>query len=209
MTSEECKFRVVNSLISQLGNDGFRFADKDRVNPGDRKYNVGENIVAGVVTNAIYGIVFGPFSWSNSSSEDTLYKDLKSLSECGVIAGYKKHLGGSYLSAILDTSNLSDESIVGRLAIIYEHLIPFQKYSVGLNTIFSDGRFVECKTYLLFTEKYRSDHFILNLSKQCKYKKGLRCVYNHPVVIDFNGKKVFEKHKLFEKYSESNLNLMF
>lgn len=203
MIANEIKIECSNKLISHLGNDGFRFFDKTKTVPDDTKSNINKNIASSVIANALYGLVFGPFSLNIPSSEDTLYKDLNSLSSCGVVAGYKRRFGGSYLATIFDTSNLSDESIIGRFTIIYENLIPFQKYSIGLNTIFSDGRFVECKTYLLFAEKYRADNFILNISKQCKYSKGSSGVKNYPVVIDINNKKVFEKHRLFNKFNES------
>jgi hypothetical protein len=204
MISEEQKTNLVNKLILHLGNDGFRFIGENKTVPDDAKSNINKNIASSVIANALYGLVFGPFSLNIPSSEDTLYKDLNSLSACGVIAGYKKKFGSSYLAAIFDTSNLSDESIIGRFTIIYEHLIPFREYSIGLNTRFSDGRFVECKTYLLFTEKYRADNFILNISKQCKYSTALSVIKNYPVVIDINNKKVFEKHRLFNKFPESN-----
>jgi hypothetical protein len=204
MISEAIILDCSNKLISHLGNDGFRFIEKNKTVPNDAKSNINKNIASSVIANALYGLVFGPFSLNIPSSEDTLYKYLKSLSDCGVIAGYKNKFGGSYLAVIFDTSNLSDEAIIGRFTIIYENLIPFQEYSIGLNTILSDGRFVECKTYMLFTEKYRADNFILNISKQCKYSKGLSGVKNYPIVIDINNKKVFEKHRLFNKFSESN-----
>lgn len=209
MISDEIKFECSNKLISHLGNDGFRFIEKNKTVLDDTKSNINKNIASSVIANALNGFVFGQFSFNIQSSEDTLYKDLNSLSDCGVVAGYKKHFGGSYLASIIDTSNLSDESLIGRFTIIYEHLIPFQKYSIGLNTIFSDGRFVECKTYLLFTEKYKAEHFILNISKQCKYKKGLRGVNNYPVVIDIHNKKVFDKSRIFDKFSETNLSYIF
>lgn len=204
MMSDEIKLECSNKLISHLGNDGFRFIEKNKTVSDDTKSNINKNIASSVIANALYGLVFGPFSLNIPSSEDTLYKDLSSLSACGVVAGYKKKFGGSYLATIFDTSNLSDESIIGRFTIIYENLIPFQEYSIGLNSRFADGRFVQCKTYLLFTEKYRADNFIFNISKQCKYSKGFSGVKNHPVVVDLNNKKVFEKHHLFNKFPESN-----
>jgi hypothetical protein len=204
MISEATILDCSNKLILHLGNDGFRFIGQNNNFPDDTKSNKNKNIASSVVANALFGLVFGPFSWNITSSEDTLYKDLKSLSDCGVIAGYKKSFGVSYLATIFDTSNLSDESIIGRFAIIHENIIPFQKYSIGINSIFSDGRIVQCKTYLLFTEKYRSDNFILNISKQCKYTKHFSGAGNFPVVIDLYNKKVFEKNHLFNKFSESN-----
>lgn len=204
MISDEIKLDCSNKLISHLEKDEFRFIEKNKTVPNDTKSNINKNFAAGVISNALYGMVFGAFSFNIQASEDTLYNDLNSLSACGVVAGYKKKFGGSYLAAIFDTSNLSDESIIGRFTIIYEHLIPFKEYSIGLNSRFSDGRFVHCKTYLLFTEKYRADNFILNISKQCKYSKGLSGVKNHPVVVDLNNKKVFEKHHFFNKFPESD-----
>lgn len=92
---------------------------------------------------------------------------------------------------------------------MYDKLISFQKYSIGVNNILSDGRPVNCKTYLVFTEKYRANHFILNVSKQCKYKKAFRAVGIFPIVVDAFDKKVFEKSKLFDKFSESNQYSIF
>ena len=126
MMSDEIKLECSNKLISHLGNYGFRFIEKNKTVSDDTKSNINKNIASSVIANALYGLVFGPFSLNIPSSEDTLYKDLSSLSACGVVAGYKKKFGGSYLATIFDTSNLSDESIIGRFTIIYENLIPFQ-----------------------------------------------------------------------------------
>jgi hypothetical protein len=209
MISEEQKTNLVNKLILHLGNDGFRFINENNIIPTACKSNDKQNTVASLAINALNGIVYGPFSWSYSSSDETLKYDLNQLSSCGVVSGYKKEYAMVYISTILDTSTLSDETIIGRISIIYEKLISFQKYSVGVNNIFGDTRLVSCKTYFIFNEAYRAQNFILNISKQCKYKKGLRGVNIFPVVIDIYNKKVFEKHLFFNKFNESNLYNIF
>lgn len=97
MISEDYKICLINKLILHLGNDGFRFLNENNLIANETNSNKNKNIVSGIVVNALLGIVYGPFSWSSPSTDDTLHYDLKSLSECGAISGFKKQLGFVYI----------------------------------------------------------------------------------------------------------------
>jgi hypothetical protein len=98
-----------------------------------------------------------------SHNKETLTGDFKRLQKYCDLIGIKDSFGSCLLRTAIVADEISDEALVGRLAIIHEQASNFQKYTanpMGTRRIFgSGGMSVRCLVFLIFSSHKRAREF--------------------------------------------------
>jgi hypothetical protein len=127
--------------------------------------------------------------------KEKMVEDLKRLqSHCDLI-GIKDSYGSCLLRTAISADETSDESLVGRLAMIHEQAQKFQKYAADLNPLkarpwvkkvmgLPEGGRVWCRVFLTFSTHKRAKEFLERHISKCKHGGFWKHTHTHPYVVD-------------------------
>ena len=149
-------------------------------------------------TVGVMGAVMGMntrvfFGNSNSAQlsqneKDALAKDLTELQNHCDFAGIKLDNGPANLRLAIDADNLSDESLIGRSAIIHQRTHDFLKYT---SYVMYDTKYgASTHLMIVFSSHKRVEEFWKKYANKCHHKSFLKKVYTRTWVVDLENKEI-------------------
>lgn len=127
--------------------------------------------------------------------KEALVEDLKRLHNHCDLIGIKDSNGPCSLRLAISADEFSDESLVGRLAMIHEQAQKFQNYAADLNPLKArpwvkkvmgvpEGGHVWCHVFLTFSTHKRAKEFLERHIAKCKHGGFWKHTHTHPYVVD-------------------------
>jgi hypothetical protein len=146
---------------------------------------------------AAAGMAFGLLGSLSSGymdkvDKEVLKKDLQRLYDYCDLAGIHLSSGNVVLRLVMDGDNLSNETIVGRFAMIHERAYDFRKYAMTfLRSVVSDGKLSTYAIVLMaFSSHKRTKDFINGYADKCKHTAFWKKVRTQAWVIDLEDEEI-------------------
>jgi hypothetical protein len=125
-------------------------------------------------------------------NNEALFEDLRRLQNHCDLIGIKDSYGSCLLRTLISADDITDESLVGRLAIIHEQSQNFQKYTMTvlrvrpwLRKILGGPKLsVKCLVFLAFSNHKRAMEFSENHLVKCKHRAVWKHLFTYPYVVD-------------------------
>ena len=185
--------------------DGYSLFSDEGSFEKPQEMSIGKQLIVRTMMQVAVGyLAFQNSGFYKQHDNIALMEDLKRLQKHCDLIGLKDCYGQCHLRVIIFADDISDESLVGRSAIIHEQAHNFQKYSMTLmKTRFREIKYgVVCYVYLTFSTHKRAREFFENHITKCKHTAFWKKIRTRPCVVDLED-EVIQDHsgKKLEKLS--------
>jgi hypothetical protein len=142
----------------------------------------------------------------SDKDKDSLVADLQKIKNYCDFVGIKLSNGPVVLRLGIDGDDISEESMIGRFAIIHERAHDFIKYSASLlKSRFGDNKFsTHTSVVVVFSTHKKAKYFNENLAGKCKHTAFWKKVYTHPWVVDLEDEEI-KRHRELDGLFGGNL----
>ena len=190
--------------------DGYSLFVDEKSFEKPKEMSVGKQILIRTLMQAAAGyLAFQNSGFYKQHDNVELIEDLKRLQKHCDLIGIKDSYGKCFLRVIIFADDISDESLVGRSAIIQEQAHSFQKYTMTLiKTRFKETKMgVNCNVYITFSAHKRAREFFENHILKCKHTAFWKKIRTRPcvvdledeVILDHSGKKLEDLSALYSR----------
>jgi len=175
------------NLIEYSKEGGFSFLVDDKLDKPQMP-SPARLVLAKIAAGAALGF-FGSLStgYSNIPSAPHLLSDMKGMSKHCDLLGIRLRDGNAVLRMGIDGDNISNESLVGRFAMIHDLLFEFRKYTARvLMTKCATG----AQVLVAFSEHRRAKEFNDGFADKCKHTAILKKVHTQPWIADLEDREI-------------------
>ena len=193
------KIDFLNNLLEYSKIENFSFLSPEQNLENPKRMSGGKQALLAGLAGLAGGIIWASGVGYSEQKKGDLINDMRGMSEYCDLIGIKLDTGACIVRIIIDSDELSGESLVGRCAMIHERCLTFRKYSLVVmrNWIIGDttsGTYAQVVT--VFSSHKRAREFALTYAEKCVHKSrgmvtnrgGLLATY--PWVVDLEDEDV-------------------
>jgi len=183
----------LDNLLDYSKGEGFSFLQGDERFEDPKRLSGGKQALVAAAAGALFGLV-GSLSSGYMTETDRagLIADLKKMNDLCDRVGIKLSDGSVLIRLAINADSLSDESLVGRFALIHERAYDFRKYAISImRSIWSDGKQPTVSQVLIaFSAHRRARTFLQSFADKCKHTAVWKKVYTQPWVVDLEDEDI-------------------
>lgn len=180
-------------LIEQSKTEGFTFLLSGEPINDPKRVSAFAQAFAAVAAGAVWGLL-GSLStgYLDQSTREKLTGDLRWMNELCDLAAIHLSSGHTVLRLVIDADNVSQETIVGRCALIHERTHRFREYGLTLmRSVFSDGKLgTHAQVILVFSSHEKAKDFGDNYADKCEHTAFWKKVHTKPWVVDLEDEEM-------------------
>jgi hypothetical protein len=173
------------NLIEYSSEGGFSFLIDDCLAAPETP-SMAKLALARIAAGAAFGL-FGSLAvgYSNALPKQQLITDMKRMHECCDLIGIRLREGNAVVRMGIDADNIANETLVGRFAVIHDHLFDFRKYTA---TFFAAA--TGAQVVVAFSQHKRAKDFNDSFADKCKHTAFWKKVHTQPWIADLEGREI-------------------